>query len=273
MPGSACLSRIFCLLWLCCNLAWAQQNVIQVENAKPGAADWVITAPSSTPTVEGYASHTSVNRGETIRFFVSSSAPTYTLDIYRMGWYGGAGARLMRSVTLAGSQQPTPQPDPATGLIECDWPESGRVTIPQTADKSDWATGIYLAKLTPSAGTQSYMIFVVRDDDSRSTYVYQSTATTSQAYNNWGGKSLYTYNSVNSSPARKVSFNRPYARDGYRGGAGQFLNHEVNFIRFLEREGYDVSTCPISICIPTGRGLPTTAPFLLPAMTNTGPTR
>ncbi|MDB5885614.1 MAG: hypothetical protein JWR74_1785, partial [Polaromonas sp.] len=232
---------MFCLLWLCCSMAWSQQNVIQAENAKPGTPDWEITAPSSTPTVEGYASHTSVNRGETIRFFVSSSAPTYTLAIYRMGWYGGAGARLMSSVTLPGSKQPTPVPDPATGLIECDWPESYRVTIPQTADKTDWATGIYLAKLTPSNGTQSYMIFVVRDDASRSTYVYQSTTTTSQAYNNWGGKSLYTYNSVNNAPARKVSFNRPYGRDGYRGGAGQFLNHEINFIRFLEREGYDVS--------------------------------
>jgi len=235
------LSSIFCFLWLLCSLAWAQQNVIQAENAKPGTPDWDITAPSSTPTVEGYASHTSVNRGETIQFFVSSSTPTYTLAIYRMGWYGGAGARLMSSVTLTGSKQPTPQPDPVTGLIECDWPESYRVTIPQTADKTDWATGIYLAKLTPSSGTQSYMIFVVRDDASRSTYVYQSTATTSQAYNNWGGKSLYTYNSVNSAPARKVSFNRPYARDGYRGGAGQFLNHEINFVRFLERDGYDVS--------------------------------
>ncbi|MBG6078266.1 N,N-dimethylformamidase beta subunit family domain-containing protein, partial [Polaromonas sp. CG_9.11] len=241
MQCSVRLSSIFCLFWLCCNFVWAQQNVIQTENSKPGSPDWEITAPSSTPTVEGYASHTSVNRGETIRFFVNTSAPTYTLAIYRMGWYAGAGARLMTSVTLPGKSQPIPQPDSVTGLIECDWAESHRITIPQTADKTDWATGIYLVKLTPSSGTQSYMVFVVRDDSSRSTYVYQSTVTTSQAYNNWGGKSLYTYNSVNSDPARKVSFNRPYAREGYRGGAGQFLNHEINFLRFLEREGYDVT--------------------------------
>ncbi|CDS52397.1 hypothetical protein [Polaromonas sp. CG9_12] len=52
--------------------------MIQTENAKPGSPDWELTAPSSTPTVEGYASHTSVNRGETIRFFVNTSAPTCT---------------------------------------------------------------------------------------------------------------------------------------------------------------------------------------------------
>jgi hypothetical protein len=240
------LRGLFLLVWCCCSVSWGQQNVIQAENAKPGTSSWRLTAPSDTPTVEGYASHTSVNRGETIRFFVSSAAPTYTLSIYRMGWYGGQGGRLVSSVTLAGAKQPTPQPDPVTGLIECNWPESWRITIPNTADKTDWATGIYLAKLSPntasapSAGTESHMIFVVRDDTSRSTYLYQSTATTSQAYNNWGGKSLYTYNSVGG-PARKVSFNRPYARGGFFGGSGNFLEWEVYMLNFLEREGYDVS--------------------------------
>jgi chitodextrinase len=247
MQHFATLSRaLFLLFWCCCSVSWGQQNVIQTENAKPGTSSWRLTAPSDTPTVEGYASHTSVNRGETIRFFVSSAAPTYTLSIYRMGWYGGQGARLMNTVTLAGVKQPTPQPDPVTGLIECNWPESLRITIPNTADKTDWASGIYLVKLSPntasapSAGTESHIIFVVRDDSSRATYLYQSTATTSQAYNNWGGKSLYTFNSVGG-PARKVSFNRPYARSGFFGGSGNFLNWEVYMVNFLEREGYDVS--------------------------------
>jgi hypothetical protein len=241
------LVRVLLLLfWSCSHVSWAQQNVISAENAKPGTASWRLTAPSDTPTVEGYASHTSVNRGETIRFFVSSAAPTYTLSIYRMGWYGWQGGRLMSTVTLAGSKQLTPQPDPVTGLIECNWPESLRITIPNTLDKTDWASGIYIVKLspntasTPSAGTESHMIFVVRDDSSRSTYLYQSTTTTSQAYNNWGGKSLYPYNSVGG-PARKVSFNRPYARNGFFGGSGNFFDWEIYMLNFLEREGYDVS--------------------------------
>lgn len=182
---------------------------MQAENAKPGTSSWRLSAPSSTPTVEGYASHTSVNRGDTIRFFVSSAAPSYTLTIYRMGWYGGSGAK-----------QPTPTPNAVTGLIECNWLESYRVIVPNSVDKTDWASGIYLVKLSPNtpsapnAGTESCMTFVVRDDSSRSTYLYQSTATTSQAYNNWGGQSMYPYNSTGGA-ARKVSFNRPYARDGF----------------------------------------------------------
>ncbi|MGZ5271247.1 MAG: N,N-dimethylformamidase beta subunit family domain-containing protein, partial [Ramlibacter sp.] len=220
--------------------AWAQ-NVIQLENAKPGNADWGLTTLSDTPTVEGYASATSVNRGETIRFFVSSAAPSYTMTIYRMGWYGGAGARKMLSITLPGTRQPVPAPDPQTGMVDANWQESYRLTIPQSADRTDWATGVYLAKLTPSSGSESYIMFVVRDDASPSTYVFQSAVTTSQAYNNWGGKSLYAFNSTGEA-ARKVSFNRPYQRQAYAdAGSGQFLNYEVNFLRFLEREGYDVS--------------------------------
>src|SRR4051812_44618873 len=98
------------MLFVIGTMAWAQ-NVIQLENAKPGDTDWALTALSDTPTVEGYASATSVNRGETIRFFVSSAAPTYRMTIYRMGWYGGAGARKMMSVNLTGTKQPAPTPD------------------------------------------------------------------------------------------------------------------------------------------------------------------
>lgn len=232
------LSLLFCL---CASSGWAQPNVIQAENAKPGTTDWQLTAPADAPTVEGYASHASVNRGDTIRFFVSSAAPTYTLAIYRIGWYGGAGGRLVHSATLPGSKQATPPVNSITGLIECNWNESYRVTVPNTADKTDWASGIYLAKLTPSAGTQSYIIFVVRDDSSVSPYLFQSAPTTSQAYNNWGGKSLYPYNSTNNAPARKVSFDRPYARSSFWGGAGNFTEWELGFARFMERTGYDVS--------------------------------
>jgi hypothetical protein len=182
-----------------------------------------------------------VNRGDTIRFHVSSAAPSYTMTIYRLGWYGGAGARRMLSVTLQGTRQPMPTPDPVTGLIEANWAESYRLTIPSGSDRTDWASGLYLAKLTPSTGTESYIMFWVRDDASTSTYVFQGAVTTAQAYNNWGGKSLYAFNSTNGA-ARKVSFNRPYKRQALADtGAGQVLNYEINFVRFLEREGYDVT--------------------------------
>jgi len=96
------ISGIFWPLGLCSNFWLAQQHLTQTENPRSGSPDWELAGPSGTPTVESQASRTSVIRGETIRFFVSTSAPTCTMAIYRMGWYAGAGARLMSSVTLPG---------------------------------------------------------------------------------------------------------------------------------------------------------------------------
>lgn len=105
-------------------------------------------------------------------------------------------------------------------------------------DSTDWPSGVYLAKLEARpSGYQRYAIFIVRDDARAATYLMQASVTTYQAYNEWGGKSLYGFNSTAEVPAVKVSFNRPYT-DCY--GAGQFLLWEINMVRFLEREGYDV---------------------------------
>lgn len=264
-------SFILLLLLLGATNAWAQ-NTIERENAKPGTLEWQITnlktdfewrtddpALAPYPEIEGYASQTSVNRGGTISFFVNTPEPSFTLAIYRIGWYGGAGGRQVwpatgGAVSLPGTRQPIPAVDPAIGVAECNWTESYRVTVPQTTDKTDWASGIYVVKLTGAAsGKQSYITFVVRDDASTSDYLFQSAVTTSQAYNPWGGNSLYGFNSKNNVQARKVSFNRPYAHehtqpdtypyktDGTRFGAGLLFEWEIDMVRFLEREGYDVS--------------------------------
>jgi hypothetical protein len=178
-----------------------------------------------------------------------------------MGWYGGAGARLVKEgIVLPGMRQVMPTPDPATGLIECNWQPSYMLQTEST-QLGDWLSGIYLVKLTAQpSGKQSYIIFVVREDDRPSDFLFQSSVTTWQAYNSWGGKSTYPSNSVGEQWARKVSFNRPYARSqqprGRSGtGAGEFLTAssvhptvpvspagwEYNMVRWLEREGYDVS--------------------------------
>ena len=228
-------------------------NPVQTENAKPGSTEWEITNLALNHEMEGYASLTSVNRGGQISFFISTSDPSYTVDIFRMGWYGGAGGRrMLPPIPLAGTQQPIPTPDPTTGLIECNWSVSLKLNIPNnTSDPSDWASGVYLAKLTGTvSGKQRYIPFVVRDDARSSDYFFQTSVNTYQAYNGWGGKSLYDFTFSNA-PAYKVSFNRPYYDTGSSGmyspyvhgdGAGDFLRGwEYNMVRFLEREGYDVT--------------------------------
>jgi hypothetical protein len=231
---------------------------VQLENARPGTVAWHLTSPADYGEIEGYASLTSVQRGKQIKLFVHTTEASYSIDIYRMGWYGGTGARLvMGPVERPGTLQPIPEPDPETGLIECEWTDPYLVTTANLADPTDWLSGIYLAKLTAANGKQSYIIFVVREDERASEYLFQSSATTFQAYNNWGGKSLYQFNSVGRA-ARKVSFNRPYAPSenpiaAFGSGAGEFLTNnspgdrissagwEYNMVRWLEREGYDVT--------------------------------
>ena len=62
-----------------------------VENQKPGTPDWDLTDPAEAREIEGYASKTSVNGGDSIDLYVHTGAARYTIDVFRMGWYGGAG--------------------------------------------------------------------------------------------------------------------------------------------------------------------------------------
>jgi hypothetical protein len=167
----------------------------------------------------------------------------YDVDVYRLGWYAGAGGRLMRHVTLQGSPQPTCPIDPHTGLIECRWAPSLGLTIPDA-----WTTGVYDAVLTNADGFQNDVMFVVRNERRRAPLRYQMSVMTAQAYNNYPadgvrGKSLYDYNSFGSptltgtTRAVRVSFDRPYANYG----DGGFVATELPFVRWLERSGYDVS--------------------------------
>ena len=222
----------------------AASNPTLLENARPGTSDWELTAPAVDREIEGYASATSVDRGAGIDLYVSTAEPAYTVDVFRTGWYGGAGARRVAGpIERAGRAQPMPAPDPVTGLMECRWAEPYHL---RTADgDGPWPSGVYLARLTARAsGRQAYVVFVVRDDTRRAALLFQSSVTTFAAYNNWGGRSLYAFNSAGA-PARAVSFDRPYAMNPYGvplDGAGDFLRRfEYNALRWLEREGYDVA--------------------------------
>lgn len=242
-------------------------NPIEIENQKVGTDNWQLTRPARHREVEGYASAVSLNRGESIDFFVSAKAtandPQVQVEIYRMGWYGGLGARKMTIETesVPAHRQATPKADPATGLIDCDWKKSFSVNIPDS-NPDEWISGHYLVKLTSSTGHQSYIPFVVRDDKRAAEIAVNSSVTTWQAYNNWpgddkGGKSVYDYNSSKEQRAHQVSFNRPYGISPYQRqaaigvGAGEFITNvqpngetdpagwEYAFVRFLESRGQD----------------------------------
>jgi hypothetical protein len=213
-------------------------NPIACENSKPGtpATTWDVSGAGSA-AIQGFATEMSVNAGETQRFKVSTTAASYRLDIYRMGYYGGAGARLIATVNPVGRQtQPGCLSAPSTGLVDCgNWAVSASWAVPATA-----VSGIYFARLVRTDGTSgaSHIVFVVRDDAGHSGIVFQTSDTTWQAYNTYGGNSLYTGSPVGR--AYKVSYNRPLTT---RGNAPEdaVFNAEYPMVRFLEANGYDVS--------------------------------
>jgi hypothetical protein len=229
-------------------------NPVVTENLLPGTSQWQLSRPADDAhqQIKGYASAVSVNLGETIDFFVTvNPAQTYSIDIYRFGYYQGLGGRLVQHVDgLSGVQQPTCPTDSTTGMISCSWSLGYRLTVPTT-----WTSGLFLAKLTNAKGFQNYVLFTVRDDSRVSDLLYQQSVSTYQAYNNYPddtpsgssipatGKSLYDYNSsttrtsLGTQRAVKVSYDRPYADDG----SAQFLEFESYFVRWMEQSGYDVT--------------------------------
>src|SRR3954465_5306091 len=121
------------------------------ENAKSGNVGWLIpqggkaVSDDASNQIKGYASATSVNKGEALGFQVTvKPAQSFTLDVYRVGYYGGLGARLMKSFgTLPGVTQPGCSYDSSTGRVECNWARSATLDVP-----SDWVSGLYFAVLT-----------------------------------------------------------------------------------------------------------------------------
>lgn len=234
--------------------AIAQSNPIVLENQLPGTTDWEIPWGSAggdvNGEIKGYASAPSVNKGESINFHVSvNPAQTYTIDVYRIGWYQGLGGRLVQHIgPLNGNRQAAPTTDPITGLIECQWTPSYTLTA-----QPSWTSGAYVALLKNAHGFQNYIIFVVRDDSRVGGLIYKQPVTTYQAYNDfpWDdrtGKSLYAFNSFGATTvggtkgAVKVSFDRPYSGDGDNYAWGRnLLAEETAFIRWMERSGYDVT--------------------------------
>ena len=229
--------------------AWGQ-NPIVVENQNSGSTNWNLgdSGSDAVGQIKGYASAASINKGESITFFVSvNPAQTFTIDVYRLGWYGGAGGRLMQHVdALQGTQQATCPTDPTLGTIVCTWDPSFTLAVPGT-----WTSGVFVAVLTNAASFQNYIVFVVRDDSRTADLLYQLGVNTLQAYNNWPndnntGKSLYNYNSFGATTitgttrAAKVSFDRPYRDDG-SGGLFYWQLWDLYLIQWLEKNGYDVA--------------------------------
>jgi N,N-dimethylformamidase beta subunit-like, C-terminal len=259
----------------------APSSIIVAENCKPGnpSTEWDVNG-SGDPMIQGFATDISVNVGERISFKVGTESPAYRIDVYRLGYYGGMGARLVTSMKPSvplPQKQPPCLTDESVRLYDCgNWQVSASWAVPRDA-----TSGIYLARLVredaeprdwrpdsvsigpakPEPGPHAYgalglgklanalkeprashIYFIVRDDASRADLLFQTSDTVWQAYNRAGITS--TYGSFDPAHpmerAYKVSLNRPYVTRDYR-AVNLVFNAEYPMVRWLEANGYDVS--------------------------------
>ena len=234
-------------------------NPIVLENQLTGTPKtvWYVNPGQDSTKLEGFTTAISTNVGDTVQFKIDNltGSPSYQIQIYRLGYYGGDGARLITTIQHQGTSviaQPNPITNGATGEVDAgNWSVTDSWAIP-----TGTVSGVFVANVVQ--GTQVFQIpFVVKDPNSTSNIVFQTSDETWQAYNGWGGANLYGGDGPSTPPADKdgnepnagaafaVSYNRPIMT---RDGVGTYANQDDSLfageypaIYWLEENGYDVS--------------------------------
>jgi hypothetical protein len=219
-----------------------QASWVIAENRKPGSPEWRISGAEAPGRIEGFANQVDATHGQQVALYVSTTAPSFHVEAYRLGYYNGVGGRLVwRSGQVPGATQPPCPLTPDTHMVSCDnWKSSVTVAV-----DDQFPPGDYLFKLVGDGNQQSYVPLTVWDPNSHATYLVKNDVFTWQAWNPYGGYNYYTgqgHCPAGVYPlctrARVVSFDRPY---GDEHGTGDFLWLESPLVHYLEREGLDVS--------------------------------
>lgn len=182
--------------------------------------------------IEGYAGQRSIMQGEEIAMHVSTTAAKYEIEVARLG---AVREVVWKKNDVPGVAYPVPEDASANG---CRWPES--VRVPSTAA---WKSGYYevVFRAVDAGGkwtqrgkrtAESSAWFIVRQakPGTTSKILLQLCTNTYNAYNNWGGFSVYAYSSLSNNQGHKVSFERP--------GPSQFGRWELPFVQWAEKNGY-----------------------------------
>jgi hypothetical protein len=206
----------------------AHRRVV-AENSLPGDPHWKIRHLGAPDAIMGYAGAASVLTGQSFPLFVSTTSSGFRIRAFRLGWYGGDGARqVWQSGSLRGHRQNGPGLTAPTNTVHTEWDPV--VEVPT----DDWPAGAYLLRLDADSGAQRYVPVVVRSASTAGKVVLKAAVATWQAYNTWGGYDLYIgpgQSYANRSLA--VSLDRPYDLNG----ADMFLTYERNVVALAEALG------------------------------------
>ncbi|MFL4946187.1 N,N-dimethylformamidase beta subunit family domain-containing protein [Streptomyces sp. MMS24-I31] len=207
----------------------ADRHRPESERDRPGTRDWRISSLGPADAVAGYTDRVSVTPGEECGLHVSTTASSFRVSVFRVGWYGGSFARLVwRSGPVPGRAQPAARLLSGTRTVRADWPRT------LALGTGDWPEGAYLIRLDADHGHQRYVPLIVRSTHGAGRTVLLHAPATWQAYNRWGGYSLYAGASgAYQTRSLAVSFDRPYDAEG----AEKFLVYEWAAVVLAERLG------------------------------------
>jgi len=194
-----------------------------------GDPHWEIRQLGGPHDIEGYTGKASVLPGDPLTLFVSTTARSFRVSAFRMGWYQGTGACLMwHSGTIRGHQQGAPALTPGTSTVTTGWGPSASLPT------DDWPAGSYLLRLDAETGAQRYVPVTIRSASTAGRIVIRNCVPTWQAYNTWGGYDLYTGPGDSyATRSLAVSLDRPYDLNG----AAMFLTYERNVVKLAEHLG------------------------------------
>lgn len=226
-----------------------ESTAIVAENERSGTMSWRI-AHQGRGVIEGFADKNYAAIGDTVGLYVSTDVPSFRVVAYRMGWYGGLGARqIWSSAAVPGHVQPACPVAPKTNMVSCaNWARSLKMVVTR-----NFVPGDYLLKLVSHGNAQSYVLLTIWDPSSTATYLVMNRALVEQGWNTFGGYSFYqgkgpcilhsgSYPVCNR--ARVVSFDRPYDAIG----SSDFLDNEYPLVQFMEEHGLDLTYCT-DVCV------------------------
>ena len=193
----------------------------------------IIAEPDSL-YIEAYPNQLSYQAGDHVQLHVSTSAKSYDFTVARLGH---ETTQIKVGTRIKGAAYPIPENASSHG---CQWPISHTFKIP-----TSWPSGYYEVTLSvkDQGGTYVHrndrtattrLFFIVRSASpgTDSSILLQLATNTYNAYNNWGGSSLYAYHGRAGLQGHRVSFDRPLG--------GFFRKWELPFIAWAEQNGYKI---------------------------------
>jgi hypothetical protein len=211
-------------------------DVVPVGKEEPeeprGTEEWRVARPAAG-RIAAYTGTISAPPGTPVDLYVSTRAEGYRVSAYRIGSYaGGTGTLVWRSRFLEGEEQRGAVLDPVeTRTVVAPWHRS------LTVDTAGWVPGFYVLGLQTGAGWETAVPYVVQSPSARGTVALVVPVTTWQAYNEWGGYSLYA-GPDGDRRSWAVSFDRPF---NLATGANDYRTAAIPVIVRAERLGIPLS--------------------------------